>query len=220
MTIRSTGGRVAAYAWLVFAALNLIDLFVGITGDPDYSLTTVTIAFLLLLGCGIAYTVGMRPLIAGDEGGVTVRNPLRDVRAPWGAVRRIEGKNALTVVFAGPDGTDLETRAWVLQTSPRAQAKAEARAEKEARKGKEQGQGFDLRGRTPTAYAAQQLNEMKDRQRPKARSGAPDRAAKARAGSQEEGPARGTVRWSVPALASLAVPLAVVVVLLIVGAVS
>lgn len=220
MTLRSTGGRVAAYAWLVFAALNLIDLFVGITGDPDYSLTTVTIAFLLLLGCGIAYTVGMRPLVAGDEDGVTIRNPLRDVRAPWGAVRRIEGKNALTVVFAGPDGTDLETRAWVLQTSPRAQAKAEARAEKEARKDKGQGQGFDLRGRTPTAYAAQQLNEMKDRRRPKARSGAPDKAAKARAESQEEGPARGTVRWSVPAVASLAVPLAVVVVLLIVGAVS
>ncbi|MGC4957379.1 PH domain-containing protein [Actinomadura citrea] len=219
MTIRSTGGRVAAYAWLVFAALNLIDLFVGITGDPDYSLTTVTIAFLLLLGCGIAYTVGMRPQIAGDEAGVTIRNPLRDVRAPWGAVRRIEGRNALTVVFAGPDGTDLETRAWVLQTSPRAQAKAEARAEKEARKGKDQGQGFDLRGRTPTGYAAQQLNEMRERQRPKARSGAPDKAAKARAES-EEGAARGTVRWSVPAVASLAVPLAVVVVLLIVGAVG
>ncbi|GGQ18024.1 hypothetical protein BKA00_004632 [Actinomadura coerulea] len=221
MTIRSTGGRVAAYAWLVFAALNLVDLFVGITGDPDYSLTTVTIAFLLLLGCGIAYSVGLRPLIAGGEDGITIRNPLRDVRAPWGAVRRIEGKNALTVVFAGPDGTDLETRAWVLQTSPRAQAKAEARAEKEARKGKGKGQaqGLDLRGRTPTAYAAQQLNEMKERQRPKARSGAPDKAAKAKA-EEGDGAARGTVRWSVPAVASLAVPLAVVVALLIVGAVT
>lgn len=218
MTIRSTGGRVAAYAWLVFAALNLVDLFVGITGDPDYSLTTVTIAFLLLLGCGIAYSVGLRPLIAGDEDGITIRNPLRDVRAPWGAVRRIEGRNALTVVFAGPDGADLETRAWVLQTSPRAQAKAEARAEKEARKDKGQAQGLDLRGRTPTAYAAQQLNEMKERQRPKARSGAPDKAAKAKA--EAEGPSRGTVGWSVPAVASLAVPLAVVVALLIVGAVT
>ncbi|MES9543259.1 MULTISPECIES: PH domain-containing protein [unclassified Actinomadura] len=216
MTIRSTGGRVAAYAWLVFAALNLVDLFFGITGDPDYSLTTVTIAFLLLLGCGIAYAVGLRPVIVGDDAGITVRNPLRDVRVPWGAVRRIEGKNAVTVVFAGPDGTDLETRAWVLQTSPRAQAKAEARAEKEARKGR--GQGLDLRGRTPTAYAAQQLNEMKDRQRPKARSGAPDKAAKAKA--EEEGPARGTVKWSVPAVASLAVPLAVLVALLITGAVT
>jgi hypothetical protein len=217
MTIRSTGGRVAAYAWFVFAVLNFVDIFVGITGDPDYSLTTAMITFLLLLGCGIAYTVGLRPLIAGDDDGVTVRNPLRDVRAPWGAVRGIEGRNAVTVAFTGPDGTALETRAWVLQTSPRAQAKAEARAEKEARKN--QGQNLDLRGRTPTTYAAQQLNEMRDRRRPKARSGAPDKAAKAKAEAAEER-ARGTIRWSIPAVASLVVPLVVLVALVIVGFVS
>lgn len=74
MTIRSTGGRVAAYAWFAFAVLNFADIFVGFTGDPDYSLTTAVIAFLLLFGCGIAYTVGLRPLIAGDDDGVTVRN--------------------------------------------------------------------------------------------------------------------------------------------------
>ncbi|WP_433474546.1 PH domain-containing protein [Spirillospora sp. CA-142024] len=212
MTIRSTGGRVAAYAWLAFAVLNFVDLFVGITGDPDYSLTTFAITFLLLFGCGIAYTVGLRPMIAGDDEGVTVRNPLREVRAPWGAVRKIEGKNAVTVSFAGPDGADLETRAWVLQTSPRAQAKAEARAQKEARKG----ESLDLRGRTPTMYAAQQLNELRDRHRPKARSGAPDKAAAAKA----EEPATGTVRWSIPAVAAVTVPLVVLIVLVVVGVVS
>jgi hypothetical protein len=215
MTIRSTGGRIAAYAWFVFAVLNFVDLFVGITGDPDYSLTTVTIAFLLLLGCGIAYTVGLRPMIAGDDDGIAVRNPLRDVRVPWGAVRKIEGKNAVTVSFVGPGGTLLESRAWALQTSPRAQAKAEARAEKEARKN--QGQGLDLRGRTPTAFAAQKLNEIKDRHRPKARSGAPDKAAAAKAKAEDEEPARGTIRWSVPAVAALAVPLGAVVACLIIS---
>ncbi|WP_433464555.1 PH domain-containing protein [Spirillospora sp. CA-128828] len=212
MTIRSTGGRVAAYAWLVFAVLNFVDLFVGITGDPDYSLTTFAITFLLLFGCGIAYTVGLRPMIAGDDEGITVRNPLRDVRAPWGAVRKIEGKNAVTVSFTGPDGTDLETRAWVLQTSPRAQAKAEARAQKEARKG----ESLDLRGRTPTKYAAQQLNELRDRHRPKARSGAPDKAAAAKA----EEPATGEVTWSLPAVAAVTVPLVVLITLVVVGVVS
>ncbi|TDD78942.1 PH domain-containing protein [Actinomadura darangshiensis] len=215
MTIRSTGGRVAAYAWLVFAVLNFVDLFVGITGDPDYSLTTLTIAFLLLFGCGIAYAVGLRPIIRGDDDGVTIRNPLRDVRAPWGAVRRIEGRNAVTVAFTGPGGTDVETRAWVLQTSPRAQAKAEARAEKEARKNK--GEGLDLRGRTPTAFAARQLNEIKDRNRPKARSGAPDKAAAAKAKADSEPPSQGTIQWSIPAVAALVVPLAALVVSLIIS---
>lgn len=215
MTIRSTGGRVAAYAWLAFAALNLVDLAFGVTGDASYTLMTLGIGVLLLLGCGIAYTVGLRPAIIGDDDAVVIRNPLRDVRAPWAAVRRIEGTNAVTVRFAGPGGTDLETRAWVHQTSPRAQAKAEARAAREQRKG----QGLDLRGRTPAAYAAERLNEIRDRRRPKSRSGAPDKAAAAKEEAAAE-PATGTVTWSVPAVASLAVPLAVLVVVLIVAAVS
>ncbi|MGP4024870.1 PH domain-containing protein [Actinomadura sp. 3N407] len=217
MTIRSTGGRVAAYAWLVFAVLNLADLVFGITGDADYSLMTLGIGVLLLLGCGVAYAVGLRPAIIGDDEAVTVRNPLREVRVPWGAVRGIQGGNAVTVRFTGPGGTELETRAWVHQTSPRAQAKAEARARKEESKT----QGIDLRGRTPAAYAAQQLNEILDRQRPKTRSGAPDKAAAAKAESEKaKEPARGTVRWSVPAVVSLAVPAAVLVVLAIVAAVT
>ncbi|MFI0485586.1 PH domain-containing protein [Actinomadura sp. 9N215] len=214
MTIRSTGGRVAAYAWLAFAALNLADLLFGITGDASYSLMTFGISMVLLLGCGVAYAVGLRPAIIGDDDAVTIRNPLRDVRAPWPAVRRVEGTNAVTVRFTGPDGTETQTRAWVHQTSPRAQAKAEARARKEASKDDE----FDLRGRTPAAYAAQRLNEIRDRRRPRTRSGAPDRAAAAREAADES--ARGTVTWSVPALASLVVPLASLVVIAIVAAVS
>lgn len=220
MTIRSTGGRVAAYAWLAFAVLNLADLVFGITGDPAYTLMTLTIAVLLLLGCGIAYAAGLRPAIIADDDAVMVRNPLRDVRVPWSAVRAIKGKNAVTVRFTGPDGTELEARAWVHQTSPRAQAKAEARARKAESKTPQKGpQGIDLRGRTPAAYAAQQLNEILDRQRPKTRSGAPDKAAAAKAEKAKEA-ARGTVTWSVPAVASLAVPLVVLAVLAVVGAVT
>ncbi|TMR06431.1 PH domain-containing protein [Actinomadura soli] len=214
VTIRSTGGRVAAYAWLVFAALNLADLLFGITGDASYTPMTFGIGVLLLLGSGIAYAVGLRPAILGDDDAVTIRNPLRDVRAPWAAVRRIEGTNAVKVRFTGPDGAETESRAWVHQTSPRAQAKAEARARKEASEQQE----FDLRGRTPAAYAAQQLNEIRDRRRPRTRSGAPDRAAAAKEAADDS--ARGTVTWSVPALAALGVPLALLVVVAIVGAVS
>lgn len=211
LTIRSTGGRIAAYVWLVFAALNIIDLVFGVTGDATYSLTAFTIGALLLLGCGIAYTVGLRPAIIGDEEAVTVRNPLRETRAPWPAVREIVGTNAVTVKFDGPGGRELETRAWVHQTSPRAQAKAEARARRSQDK-----TAAVLKGRTPAAYAAQQLNEIRDRRRSKAKSGAPDRAAEAEA---EKDGATGTVGWSVPALASLLVPLAALVGLLVAGTV-
>ncbi|WP_233525876.1 PH domain-containing protein [Actinomadura spongiicola] len=201
MTIRSTGARVAAFAWLTFAVLNLVDLMFGITGDPTYSLTVLTMGMVLLLGCGIAYTVGLRPAIIGDDEAVTIRNPLRETRAPWSAVRRIEGTNALTVRFTGPDGAELETRAWVHQTSPRAQAKAEARARKEQNRGP----GVDLRGRTPAGFAAEQLNEIRERRRPKEKDA--------------EKSARGAVTWSVPAVVSLVVPLVAVIVIPIVEAV-
>ncbi|GGV31983.1 hypothetical protein GCM10010182_64370 [Actinomadura cremea] len=213
MTIRSTGGRIAAFAWLAFAALNIADLVFGVTGDPEYSLTTFTIAALLLLGCGIAYTIGLRPTIAGDDEAVTVRNPLRDTRAPWRAVRSIEGKDALVVRFTGPDGAELQTRAWVHQTSPRAQAKAEARARKQNAK-----LGAQVKGRTPAGYAAERLNEMRDRLRPKTRSGAPDRAAGAREEAAED--VRGSVSWSIPAIAALAVPGVAVVVCVILAMVN
>lgn len=211
LTIRSTGGRIAAYVWLVFAGLNIIDLVFGVTGDATYSLAAFTIGALLLLGCGIAYTVGLRPAIIGTEEAVTVRNPLRETRAPWPSVREIVGTNAVTVKFDGPDGRELETRAWVHQTSPRAQAKAEARARRSEDK-----MAAALKGRTPAAYAAQQLNEIRDRQRTKTRSGAPDRAAEAKA---EKDGATGTISWSVPALASLLVPLVALIGLLVAGAV-
>ncbi|MBD2899534.1 hypothetical protein amrb99_85180 [Actinomadura sp. RB99] len=211
LTIRSTGGRIAAYVWLVFAGLNIIDLVFGVTGDATYSLAAFTIGALLLLGCGIAYTVGLRPAIIGTEEAVAVRNPLRETRAPWPAVREIVGTNAVTVKFDGPDGRELETRAWVHQTSPRAQAKAEARARRSEDK-----MAAALKGRTPAAYAAQQLNEIRDRQRTKTRSEALDRAAEAKA---EKDGATGTISWSVPALASLLVPLVALIGLLVAGAV-
>ncbi|GAA4237169.1 hypothetical protein GCM10022254_48560 [Actinomadura meridiana] len=215
MTIRSTGARVAAYAWLTFAALNLVDLVFGITGNASRSLTALGIGTLLVLGSGIAYTAGLRPAIIGDDDAVTIRNPLRDVWAPWGAVREIEGTNAVTVRFAGPDGEELVTRAWVNQTSPRAQAKAERRTRKEQSKGP----GFDLTGRTPAAFAAEQLNDLHERQRPKTRSGAPDKVALAKEDAADK-PSKGTITWSIPALASLVVPLVALIGVVIAAAVS
>lgn len=200
--IRAMGARIAAYVWFVITVLNLVDLVFGITGTARLSVLTATIGAVLLLGCGIAYAVGLRPAIVGDDAGVRIRNPLRDTRAPWPAVRAIEGGHALTVRFTGPDGAELRTRAWVHQTSPRAQAKAERRA---ARQG---GKALLVKGRTPAGYAAERLNELWDRQRPKGRT----------AGPQPTG--AGTVTWSIPALAAVGVPLIALVVLAVVAAVS
>ncbi|MFP3967898.1 PH domain-containing protein [Actinomadura fulvescens] len=205
LRFRSTAARVGAWAWVAFAALNLVDIV-----WRGRTLTALVMAMVLIFGCGVAYVLGLRPAIVGDESGLTFRNPLRDVRVPWGAVRKIEGTDSVKVHYVGAGGTELVSRAWTLQSSPRAQARAQARAERDARK-LPAGAAEALRTRTPTAYAAQQLTEMADRHRPKAgRSGNPGKAAQ-----QADGKPTGAVTWSVPAVAALAVPAAAVIVALL-----
>ncbi|MEV4252278.1 PH domain-containing protein, partial [Spirillospora sp. NPDC049652] len=91
-------------------------------------------------------------------------------------------------------GAERSMRAWVLQTSPRAAAKAEARTQREAAK-LPKGAATALKGRTPTLFAIDQLNEIAERERPKS----------------AEDATTGTVSWSPVALASLAVPIVLLV---------
>ncbi|MFC5747061.1 PH domain-containing protein [Actinomadura rugatobispora] len=199
LTIRSTAARVGAWAWTAFAVLNLIDI-----AWRGRDMASAVMAGVLLLGCGIAYVMGLRPAVVADEGGVTVRNPLREARVPWAALRELTGAHALVFTFADPGAPDgvRAVKAWVLQTSPRAQAKAEARAARQSR-GAPEGAAAKLKGRTPTTYAAQQLNEIADRHRPK-------RKEKGATATKET--ATGALVWSRTAVAALAAPGALVVV--------
>ncbi|MEV4252653.1 PH domain-containing protein, partial [Spirillospora sp. NPDC049652] len=105
-SVRSPVARVAAWAWVAFTVLNLLDLGFGLTGKPARDTTGLVMAALLLVGCGIAYVLGLRPAIVADEAGVVFRNPLRDIRAPWRSVRRIEGRDAVVVTFAQAGGAE------------------------------------------------------------------------------------------------------------------
>ncbi|MFF5258735.1 PH domain-containing protein [Actinomadura viridis] len=201
LTIRSTGARVGAWAFVAFAALNLLDIAVR-----GRDMASVVMTALLLLGCGIAYVLGLRPAVVADEEGLTVRNPLRDARVPWPAARRIEGAEALMVTFAQEGGGECKVRSWVLHTSPRAQAKAEARARRDARH-QPGAVAAKLKGRTPATYAAQQLNEIADRHRPKAAVAKGGRSA-----PPEASGGTGALTWSRAAVAALAAPGALVIV--------
>ncbi|MFC4910605.1 PH domain-containing protein [Actinomadura gamaensis] len=194
-TVRSPIARVAAWAWVAFTVLNLLDLAFGMTGKPVRDTTGAVMASVLLVGCGLAYVLGLRPSVVADEAGVTVRNPLRDVRVPWRALRNVEAKDAIVVTFAQADGSERSMRAWVLQTSPRAAARAEARAQRDAAK-LPKGAAAALKDRTPTRFAVEQIKEIAERERP----------------GTDEDAAAGTVSWSPVAAASLIVPVVLLVV--------
>jgi hypothetical protein len=184
---RSGAIRVAGWAWMVFAVLNFADL-----AWRGRDAASAVAAAVLLLGCGIAYVVALRPRIVADDEAVHFHNLFRDVRLPWGAVDRFEGGDA---VYAHVG--ERRYRAFVLQTSPRARAKAELRGRREDKKVPDVVADY-MRGRTATDFTVEQLREI-----------APKNPAK--------GEAR--VAWSWPTVLALAVPAVLTVVAIIAASV-
>lgn len=178
MRFRSTAAYFCGWAFMVFAALNLLDL--GLRGRDAASVVATA---ALLFGCGLAYVMGLRPRILGSDDGVLLVNPLRDVRLPWSSVEKIESTDALTVAYTAADGTRRTARSWVFQSSPRARVRAERRA----------GSSSLTRGRTPAGFAAEQLTAARPA------------SASAGTGASQAGD-RVSVTWSIPAVAALAAP--------------
>jgi hypothetical protein len=146
---RPGGIRFAGWAWMVFAVLNLADL-----AWRGRDMASAVAAAVLLLGCGIAYAVALRPRIVADGEAVHFHNLFRDVRLPWGAVDRFEGGDA---VYAHVG--ERRYRAFILQTSPRSRAKSEMRARREDKKLPEAVADY-MRGRTATDFTVEQLREI------------------------------------------------------------
>lgn len=189
---RSTAALVGGWAWMVFAALNLLDL--AIRGRDTASLVATAV---LLTGCGIAYVVGIRPRVTADDRGVRVRNPFRDTALPWPSVREVDATDAVRIHYTGAEAADRIVRVWCLPHSPRARAKAERQARRDARELPEHVAKHVI-GRTHVTYAVEQLTEM---------------AAAHRKGEA----APGTVTWSVPAVLALAVPVVFLVVSILIA---
>ena len=55
------------------------------------------IAASLLLVTGVLYACALRPRVTADSSGITVMNPVRDHRIPWGSVSGVDLKESLRV---------------------------------------------------------------------------------------------------------------------------
>jgi hypothetical protein len=91
-TFRLPGAVVAWWAWLILAVACLAD--VAATGRNH---TAAEIAVALVLVTGVLYACALRPRVIADSFGITVRNPLRDHRIPWGSVSAVDLKESLRV---------------------------------------------------------------------------------------------------------------------------
>jgi hypothetical protein len=110
-SFRLPGAVVAWWAWVIFAAANLIDLAI-----QGRSHTAAEIVVALAVITGLMYACALRPRVVADPGGITVMNPLRDHRVPWGSVTAVDIAESLQVHCAPEAGATREKviHSWAL----------------------------------------------------------------------------------------------------------
>lgn len=112
------------WVWVAFAAANLIDL--AIQGHTHFG---AVVAAVLVLITGVTYVSAFRPRVLADDEQLTIMNPIRDHRVPWGCVERLELRDSLEVYCRwendGPRRKKLY--AWAVHSPRRTRVRAEMR---------------------------------------------------------------------------------------------
>jgi hypothetical protein len=119
---RLPGAIVAWWAWVAFAAANLIDLAI-----QGRSHTALEIAVALVTITGVVYACALRPRVLTDSGGITVMNPLRDHRVPWGSVTSVDLAESVRVHFLPDAGSTREKviHSWALYARRKSKLRSE-----------------------------------------------------------------------------------------------
>lgn len=117
VTHASTSSRVMAIAWIVIAALLLLDLVMRGTDRMAWIAGSV----LLLTIAGV-HLVWLRPRVVSTPRGIRMVNPLRETFVPWPAVVWVDVLDVLRVHT--PEGT---FRSWPLRETKRAKVRENLR---------------------------------------------------------------------------------------------
>jgi hypothetical protein len=180
----------------------VVDLIVQGSGH-----SAVIMAVLVAAITGLVYGCAFRPRIVADTGGITVENPLRDHRVPWGTVEKVDAVHAVRVhcTLAPGTGKGQIVNSWAVQSSPRAARAAEYRSRRQAQRlgraagyGRYPAEAQEALRRSPAEATARQLDERAKRERAEGAAGGPPEA-----------------RWAWAAIAVMAVPLVALVVVVL-----
>ena len=110
------------WAWLAFVAANVADWAVQGT-SAGFALT---VGAVMLAVTGAIYALALRPRVVADTDGIAVRNPFRDHRVPWTAIRGVDTAEWVLVRATGAAG-DKTICCWALYVSARSRRAANAR---------------------------------------------------------------------------------------------
>lgn len=109
------------WVWVAFAIFNVFEL---VLRDRDYFSIEVIVALLAITG--LAYGCAVRPKVTADGDGLWVRNPFRDHRVPWGAVKGIYLGDSVEIECARPiPDKDKTVYCWALYSGRRRRMRAQ-----------------------------------------------------------------------------------------------
>ena len=120
---RLPGPVVLWWGWLVFVVANLVDLAI-----QGHDKTSFQIAVGLVAVTGVVYACALRPRVIADDDGLTLRNPVRDYRVPWGRVGEIYlGESVQVRCSPGETAGGKLLHSWALYSPRRSRLRAEVR---------------------------------------------------------------------------------------------
>jgi Bacterial PH domain len=200
---RLPGPVVFWWVWVVFAVANLVDLAI-----QGHDRTSFQIAVGLAAVTGVVYVCALRPRVSTDAAGLTVQNPVRDYRVPWGRVDEIYlGESVQVRCSPGETFGGKLVHSWALYSPRRSRLKSEVRGRRWDRNPSSRPGGYARLPAEAREVAKQHPGEVMARE-------IQGQAARAR----QRGAAGGQVvaSWAWPAVAAVVVPaLALVLVIVI-----
>lgn len=140
-TFRLSPPLVLWWVWAAFAVGNLIDLAVQ---SRDWFSLQIAVALLAITG--LMYACALRPRVISDAGGLTVINPFRDYRVPWGGVAGVSLGDSVEIRCEQPPPKKPKViYSWGLYSPRRTRARAELRQAYNSRR-QQSGSGPTSRG--------------------------------------------------------------------------
>jgi len=120
---RLPGPLVLWWGWIVFVVVNLADLAI-----QGHDRTSLQIAIGLLAITGLVYACAFRPRVVADPDGLTLLNPIRDYRVPWGRVGEIYlGESVQVRCSPGTTASGKVLHSWALYSPRKSRLKADIR---------------------------------------------------------------------------------------------
>jgi len=111
------------WTWVGVVALGLGDLAI-----QGHNWISLKFGLGLLATTGAVYACTLWPRVIADDDGITVLNPIRQFRVPWGAVNGIFLADSVEVVCARlAPKSDKTVYSWALSSPRRARARAQLR---------------------------------------------------------------------------------------------